>query len=230
MHHRFQLNSAAQSIGGADYKYTVRGDGQTPFTIIDAEEQRDALETVLSTLSPDFLTLPINILELLPPPAFRHSQGEDFPGRTGLLFDPLGAAEGSASLSVKQILQPARMARLVAYGSMGDYPNLEEVVDRLLEVTWSADSAGNDYQQEMLHMVQRVTADEMMVQASGENASGAVKAVLADRLGKLADRLERQRNASAHQSSVAADIRRWQQRSGDAIPRPALLLPPGDPI
>ena len=230
MHHRFQLNSAAQSIGGADYKYTVRGDGQIPFTIIDAQEQRDALETVLSTLSPEFLTLPINILELLPPPAFRHSQGEEFPGRTGLLFDPLGAAEGSASLSVKQILQPARMSRLVAYGSMGDYPDLEEVVDRLLEVTWSADSASNDYQQEMLHMVQRVTTDEMMVQASSENASGAVKAVLADRLGKLADRMDRQRTASAHQSSVAADIRRWQQRSMDAIPRPALLLPPGDPI
>lgn len=230
MHHRFQLNSAAQSIGGADYKYTVRGDGQIPFIIIDGEEQRDALETVLSTLSPDFLTLPTNILELLPPPSFRHSQGEEFPGRTGLLFDPLGAAEGSASLSVKQILQPARMARLVAYGSLGDYPNLEEVIDRLLEVTWNADSADNDYQQQVLQMVQRVTADEMMVQASGEDASGEVKAVLADRLNKLADRIERQRNASAHQSSVAADIRRWQQRPESAIPDPALLLPPGDPI
>jgi hypothetical protein len=169
-------------------------------------------------------------LELLPPPAFRHNQGEEFPGRTGLLFDPLGAAEGSISLSVQQILQPARMARLVAYGSMGDYPDLEEVVDRLLEVTWTADAAGNDYQQKILHLVQRVTANEMMVQAASESASGEVKAVLSDRLEKLAARLERQRNASAHQSSVVADIRRWQQRSGDAVPRPALLLPPGDPI
>jgi hypothetical protein len=230
MHHRFQLNSAAQSIGGADYKYTVRGDGQIPFTIIDGEEQRDALETVLSTLSPDFLTVPINILELLPPPAFRHNQGEEFPGRTGLLFDPLGAAEGSISLSVQQILQPARMARLVVYGSMGDYPDLEEVVDRLLEVTWSEDAASNDYQQQILHLVQRVTADEMMIQAASESASGEVEAVLADRLEKLASRLESQRNSSAHQSSVAADIRRWQQRPDGAIPRPALLLPAGDPI
>ena len=155
---------------------------------------------------------------------------KEFPGRTGLLFDPLGAAEGSASLSVKQILQPARMARLVAYGSMGDYPNLEEVVDRLLEVTWDVDIAGNDYQQQILHLVQRVTADEMMVQATSESASGEVKAVLADRLEKLAARLERLRNSSAHQSSVAADIRRWQQRPDDAVPRPALVLPPGDPI
>jgi hypothetical protein len=230
MHHRFQLNSAAQSIGGANYLYTVRGDGQTPFTIIDGEEQRDALETVLSTLSVDFLTLPESILELIPPPAYRFSQGEPFPGRTGLLFDSLGAAEASASLSAQQILHPERMARLVAYGSMGDYPDLEEVIDRLLEVTWSADTPNSDYQKQVLSVVQRVTADEMMTQASSEESSPAVKAVLTDRLSKLANRLERQRNASAHQATVAADIRRWQQNPQEAMPNAALELPPGDPI
>ncbi len=230
MHHRFQLNSAAQSIGGADYRNVVRGDGQVPFTIIDAEEQRDALETVLSTLSVDFLSLPQNILELIPPPAYRYTQGEPFPGRTGLLFDALGAAEGSASLSVKQILHPARMARLVAYGSMGDYPDLEEVIDRLLDVTWEGGAADSDYQQQLLHVVQRVTIDEMMVQASSDDSSGEVKAVLSDRLSTLANRLEKRRNASAHQTTIAADIRRWQQRPDDSVPGPALQLPAGDPI
>jgi hypothetical protein len=230
MHHRFQLNSAAQSIGGANYLYTVRGDGQIPFTIIDGEEQRDALETVLSTLSVDFLTLPQDILDLIPPPAYRFNPAEPFPGRTGLLFDSLGAVEGSASLSAQQILNPARMARLVAYGSMGDYPDLEEVIDRLVDVTWGADTPADDYQNEVLHVVQRVTVDEMMTQASNEESSGAVKAVLADRLDKLASRLERQRNRSAHQSTVAADIRRWQQNPADAMPSAALELPPGDPI
>jgi hypothetical protein len=230
MHHRFQLNSAAQSIGGADYKYIVRGDGQIPFAIIDAEEQRDALETVLSTLSVDFLTLPRNILDLIPPPAYRYTQGEPFPGRTGLLFDALGAAEGSASLSVRQVLHPARMARLLAYGSLGDYPDLEEVIDRLLEVTWDAGSPDDDYQMQLLHVVQRVTIDEMMVQASSADSSGEVKAVLYDRLDKLANQMERRRNVSAHQTSVAANIRRWQQRPDDSVPGPALRLPPGDPI
>jgi hypothetical protein len=230
MHHRFQLNSAAQSIGGADYRYAMRGDGQIPLTIIDADEQRDALETVLSTLSVDFLTLPQDILELIPVPAYRFNQGEQFPDHTGLLFDALGAAEGSASLSVKQILHPARMARLVTYGSMGDYPDLEEVIDRLIDFTWMAVTPEDDYQQQLLHVVQSVTANEMMLQASNIEGSSEVNAVLADRLNKLANQLEAQRNASAHQASVAADIRRWQQRSADAIPGPALQLPAGDPI
>ena len=230
MHHRFQLNSAAQSIGGANYLYTVRGDGQTPFTIIDGEEQRDALATVLSTLSVDFLALPESILALIPPPAYRFSQGEPFPGRTGLLFDSLGAVEASASLSAQQILNPARMARLVAYGSMGDYPDLEEVIDELLKVTWSASTPSGDYNKEVLKVVQRVVADEMMRQASSEDSSGAVRAVLNDRLSKLANRLERQRSPTAQQASVAADIRFWQQNPSGGIPKATLELPPGDPI
>ena len=230
MHHRFQLNSAAQSIGGADYRNALRGDGQDPFTVIAGAEQRDALETVLSTLTVDFLALPKNILELIPPPAYRHNQGEPFPGRTGLLFDALGAAEGSASLSVKQILHPARMARLVAYGTMGDYPDLEEVIDRLLEVTWNTDEPDEGYQRQLLHIVQRVTVDEMMTQAVSADSSGAVRAVLMDRLDKLASRLALQGDASAHWATVAADIRRWQQRPDQVSPRPALQLPSGDPI
>lgn len=230
MHHRFQLNSAAQSIGGADYRNALRGDGQIPFKIIEGEEQRDALETVLSTLDLDFLTLPEKILELIPPPANRYTQGEDFPGRTGLLFDALGAAEASAAFTVQTVLQPARMARLVAYGSQGDYPNLEEVIDRLIAVTWGAEAPDNEYQRQILNITQRVTVDALMVQASNVDNAGEVRAVLADRLNKLAQQLDRRRNASAHQAAVVADIRRWQQRPDDAIPGQPLQMPPGDPI
>lgn len=230
MHHRFQLNSAAQSIGGADYRNALRGDGQIPFKIIEGEEQRDALETVLSTLDLDFLTLPEKILELIPPPANRYTQGEDFPGRTGLLFDALGAAEASAAFTVQTVLQPERMARLVAYGSQGDYPNLEEVIDRLIAVTWGAEAPDNEYQRQILNITQRVTVDALMVQASNVDNAGEVKAVLADRLNKLAQQLDRRRNASAHQAAVVADIRRWQQRPDDAIPGQPLQMPPADPI
>jgi hypothetical protein len=230
MHHRFQLNSAAQSIGGANYLYALRGDGQTPFAIIDGDEQRGALETVLSTLSVDFLTLPQDILSLLPPAAHRRNQGEVFPGRTGLLFDALAAAEGSANLTVQSVLHPERMARLLAYGSMGDYPDLEEVLDRLLDVTWGASLPSDEYKAQVLQVVQRVTVNEMMVQASNQEGSGEVRAVLADRLNKLAANLEGLRNPSPYQASAAADIRRWQQRVDDGVPGPALQMPPGDPI
>ena len=230
MHHRFQLNSAAQSIGGADYRYAVRGDGQLPLTIVEAEEQRDALETVLSTLTPEFLAIDPEILKMLPPSAHRYATGEAFPGRTQLLFDPLGAAEAAASLTLEILLHPARMARLVAYGSLGDYPNLEEVVDRLLEVTWGAQTQGSDYLTQVLHVAQRVTINEMMTQATSDENSGEVRAVLTQALARLASSLESIRSPSSHQATAVADIRRWQADPTRNAPAEALTMPPGDPI
>ena len=230
MHHRFQLNSAAQSVGGADYRYAVRGDGQLPLTIVEADEQRDALETVLSTLTPEFLAIDPEILKMLPPSAHRYATGEAFPGRTQLLFDPLGSAEAAASLTLEILLHPARMARLVAYGSLGDYPNLEEVVDRLLEVTWGAPAQRSDYLTQIMHVAQRVTINEMMSQAASDENSGEVRAVLSHRLGRLATDLEDIRTLSAHQATAAADIRRWQADPKGNVPVDALTMPPGDPI
>ena len=230
MHHRFQLRSAAQSLGGADYRYAVKGDGQTPFTIVPGEEQRDALETILSTLTVDFLALPEDIVSMIPPPAYRYGEGEGFPGYTELLFDPLGAAEGAANFSVGEILNPQRMARLEVFGSMGDYPDLEEVADRLIEATWDAPPAADDYRQRVLHIVQRSVADRMMQQASSAGNPAEVRAILSDRLDRLAARIESTSAPSPHQRLVAADIRRWQARIENTVPGPQLQMLAGDPI
>lgn len=230
MHHRFQMNSAVESLGGADYHYAMRGDGQIPYTIVPGDEQRDALETVLSTLTVDFLALPRRIVEMIPPPAYRYGQGETFEGHTELLFDPLGAAEGAADLTAGMILHPQRMARLVVFGGMGDYPDLEEVVDRLLEVTWGAEEPADEYRMRVLHVIQRVVVDRMMVEGSRAENPAEVRAILADRLAALADSLESGPNPSPHTKLVAADIRRWENRSEATIPGPKLEIPAGDPI
>ena len=253
MHHRFQLRAAAQSLGGANYRYAVKGDGQVPVEIVPGDEQRQALEAVLSTLTVEFLALSPDLVTMIPPPAFRHQEGEVFPGRTELMFDPLAAAAASADFSVGEVLHPARMARLVAYGSLDeDYPNLEEVADRLIRATWGADKPGDEYELQVLRVVQRAVVDRMMQQASSAAAAPEVRAVLADRLDRLAGRLERlaegatsepgrsagrgdhqagdRLSRSPHERLVAADIRRWQARIENTVPARALPLPSGDPI
>ncbi len=153
-----------------------------------------------------------------------------FAGHTELLFDPLAAAAASASFSVGEILHPQRMARLVVYGSMGDYPDLEEVADRLIEATWDAASPGNEYRQRVLHAIQRAVADQMMRQATFSGTMAEARAILADRLDRLAGRIESAPGPSPHERLVAADIRRWQSRIENTIPGPAIALPAGDPI
>ena len=230
MHHRFQLRAAAQSLGGADYRYTVKGDGQTPVEIVAGEEQRDALETILSALTVDFLALPEEVVLMIPPPAFRHDEGEVFAGHTELLFDPVGAAEAAADFTVGEILHPQRMARLVVYGSMGDYPGLEEVVDRLIEATWGTAEETGEYRARVQHAIQRAVVDRMMLQAGSAGTMTEVRAILSDRLNDLAGRLEALMGSTPHQRLVAADIRRWQARIENTMPGPSLRLPAGDPI
>ena len=230
MHHRFQLRSAIQSLGGADFRYALKGDGQIPFTIVEAEEQRDVLETVLSTLAVDFLALSPDLVTMIPPPAYRYSEGEEFPGSTQQIFDPLAAASAAATFTVGEILNPDRMARLVVFGSMGDYPDLQEVTDGLIESTWGAPETGDTYRQQVLHTAQRSVVDQMMQQASMAGNPAEVRAILSDRLDVLASGIEAEGTLSPHQKLVAADIRRWQSRIENTVPGPQLQMPAGDPI
>jgi hypothetical protein len=230
MHHRFQLRSAVESLGGADYRPAVKGDGQTPFTIVPGAEQRRALDVVLSTMTPEFLALPERIVAMIPPAADRYERGEPFPRYTERLFDPLGAAEAAADFTLGEIFHPQRMARLEVYGSMGDYPDLAEVADQVIAAAWDAPRPRDRYRQKIQEIVQRVAVDRMMREGGSNGNPAQVRAVLSDRLDRLAVRIEAMAEATAHQKTVAADIRRWQSRASNTDPAPKLQMPPGDPI
>src|SRR5438445_494948 len=79
LHHRYQLEAAAKSIGGLDYTYAVKENGAIVppqvRRIVSPDRQRDALYAVLSTLEPSFLQISQRILDLLPPRAFGYERG-----------------------------------------------------------------------------------------------------------------------------------------------------------
>jgi hypothetical protein len=230
LHHRYQLNAAAQSLGGADFTYAVRGDGQVPLTPVPAAKQRRALDLVLETLSPAFLALPQDILSLLPPRPPDAPPSELFPRRSGRFFDPLAAAAGAADLPVSALLHPDRLTRLHDFASRGDAPGVPEVVDRLLAATWEAPLPEVPGQAEVLRVAQRVALDRLLEQASTHPVA-PVRAILADRLLALARRLEKTTPSDPHRRLAAADIRRWEDRSSPAPLPPSIPpAPPGSPI
>ena len=230
LHHRYQMAAAAQSIGGADYTYAARGDEQVPVTIVASTKQRRALDLVLKTLDVGFLVLPERILALLPPEPPDSPPAERFERRTGVLFDPLAAAAAAADLTVQALLQPDRLARLVEYGSRGDYPDVGEVADRLIAATCGAPVPADRYEAAVLGTVRRVALDRLLEQA-GSHPVSRVRAVLTDRLLALAARLEALSGATPDEALAAADIRRFEHRTEGPTPRPAPpTVPPGPPI
>jgi hypothetical protein len=132
--HRYQTEAAAKVLGGFNYTYALRGDGQRIVEPVPEEWQRRALDALLVTLRSETLTLPARILQLIPPPAFGYRRTrEDFKGHTGLTFDPMGPVEASANLTVGLLLNPERAARLAQ--KPANTLDLGAVIDRLLEAT-----------------------------------------------------------------------------------------------
>ena len=99
--HRYQTEAAAKVIGGLEYEYNLRGDGEAAPKIVPGEAQRKALTAVLQTLSPAVLTLPESLLAVLPPqpPGYPRTQ-ESLASHTGLTFDAVAAAESAADLTL----------------------------------------------------------------------------------------------------------------------------------
>src|SRR5439155_20358399 len=74
LHHRYQLEAAAKSIGGIDYTYAEKLNGaispQPVRRIVSPQRQRDAIAALTATLDPAFLKIPQRIIDLIPPRAY----------------------------------------------------------------------------------------------------------------------------------------------------------------
>ena len=141
--HRYQVGAAAQEIGGQDYRYAMRGDGQLVTKIVPADEQRKALTAVLKTLDPAALTLPETLLEKFPPrpPGFGRTQ-ESWGSYNGPSFDAEAPALSAATVTLEALLDPGKASRLVEFHARDEAnPSLKEVLDALLKVTWYAPPA-----------------------------------------------------------------------------------------
>lgn len=128
--HRYQVESAVKVLGGVDYRYALRGDGQKVAPIVPPTEQREALNAILATLDLKELILPERLLALMPPPALGYARSrENFRGRTGLTFDALAPVESAANLAFGLLLHPERASRLEQnYARNGQNPALREVL------------------------------------------------------------------------------------------------------
>ncbi len=232
LHHRYQVEAAAKSIGGVDYTFAMRGDGQRPLTIVPPDRQRAALDAVLETISADALAIPERILQMIPPRAFGMTSGEITSKKTRPTFDALSVASTAADLSLSFVFQPQRMARLVEFHSRDESnPSLDWVVDRVMAATWKKKSSGSSYKASIDRAVQRVVADRMMKEAASGSNTPLVRAVLSQKLDELAEWMTSQGKLSAHQQLALGDIRRWQARpEGITSPSDVLTAPPGSPI
>ncbi|MEN0005548.1 MAG: zinc-dependent metalloprotease [Bacteroidota bacterium] len=180
--HRYQVEAVAKVIGGVDYSYNVRGDGQAAPRPIDVIRQRDAMTALLGTLEPSFLAIPERIIRLIPPqPPGYNRDRELFKTRTGLTFDPIAAAESSAAHTIRFMLEHHRLARMVEQHSRNSRTNLTLSLSQYLdEITGQvARRKGlTSYEKTLARMVEVNVLNQLLRLAGDEQVMPQVKAAV----------------------------------------------------
>ena len=237
MYDRYAVESAASMIGGQDYIYAMRGDGRKPLVWEPAADQRKALDAIANVLKPSELTVPKQILSLIPPrPPGYGFHREMFPRTTGGAFDALSPATTMADVTIGFVLELDRAARVLEQHALDPaLPSLEEVIDRLIKATFDA-PVTSPYEAEVRRAEERALVDRLTWLAEGD-PNPEVRAVAALRLSRLATRLRSPAGGGstdgdrAQSALLAADIKRFLERPAPAAAiMPAPPQPPGAPI
>ena len=176
--HRYQAEAASKIIGGLDYNYAVKGDGQMIVETIDAESQNKALYALLLTINAETLAIPKDKLGLFPPRAFSYQRTrESFKGKTGVAFDALSVASTASDMTLKFLLHPQRANRLIQQKSLdSNQLSLDGVLKALIKTSFDV-TYDDNYLNEIQRMINLNVLKHLMNLASNDASFFQVKAL-----------------------------------------------------
>jgi hypothetical protein len=230
-YHRYQYEAVTKLIGGVNYQYSVRGDkNQIQPTILPNAMQQKALDAALACLAPSFLSIPENVLQLIPPrPPMYYGVGELFTKRTGLSFDALSPAEALVDFELSFLFNAERANRLVQNKARSGSMGWDNVLDAILDKTWYAPSVSGLAGSVQLQ-TQQQTLSWLIGMSQSSDANFEVKSICANRLNKLKSKLT---SLSISNPKLTAHYQYAISRINDpekiTLPKP-VVIPPGAPI
>ena len=182
--HRYQTEAVVKLIGGMDYNYATRGDGQIIVEDLDLEIQNRALVSVFQSMDAQNLAIPRRILKLFPPRAYGFPRTrESFKGKTGISFDPFSAASTASEMTISLLLNPKRLNRIMIQNSIDNSKMslrylLNELISNSFKKTYE-----DSYISEVQHLINtniliyllNITEDEEAFMQIKHEAKMAVK-------------------------------------------------------
>lgn len=233
--HRYQAEAAVKMIGGLNYRYALRGDGQPITELLSPPQEQKALEALLKTVHPSALTLPESLLKIIPPRPIGYSRHRELIKiKTELTFDPLSAAETAADMTFSLILHPARANRLVEqHAREAKLPSLENVIDQMVTATIkSAPRTGLESSVQMAVNIALIS--NLASLALNKDALGQTKSIIHFKITQLIAWLSTRATADdgwrAHYSYLAEKLTQLQDDPDEYKEENVLPPPPGMPI
>jgi hypothetical protein len=184
--HRYQVEAASKMIGGLDYSYAVKGDNQTIVNPIDPTIEKEALQSLLNSISVETLKIPTNLLELFPPRAYSYDRSrESFDSKNGISFDALNAASTASELVLELLLNAERTSRMVQQKALfNNQLGLDEMIDAIFEATFKK-KYENRYDDEIQQSINAVVLQNLLELCSNSNATFQVKSITLAKVKEL---------------------------------------------
>lgn len=235
--HRYQVEATSKIIGGLNYRYALRGDGQLITEMIPAAQQQKALDALLNTITPQALAMPTELIKIIPPHPIGYPRSREvIRPRTDLTFDPLAYAESAADMALGLIFNPQRATRLVQHNALNpQQPSLENVIDRVLNATIK--SAGQSGYYGLVQMtVNYAVINNLIGLSHNTTASAQARATALLRIDQLKTwlaekvRITTNENWKAHYAFLLNTIQIYREHPSKFESEKLIAPPPGQPI
>ncbi len=180
--HRYQVDATSKLVGGLEYTYATRGDGQTAVNFISTQRQMEAVTALLKSVHPDNLVLPESLVGKIPPRAFGYPRTrETFQSKTGPAFDYFAAVETATSIPFSFLFNADRANRLVTFQARqpSGQPGLSAVLRSTTNAVWRTPS-NNRVRRSIQKIVEMEMLDHLMGLATNDNAYDEVRATCFD--------------------------------------------------
>jgi hypothetical protein len=232
LYHRYQTEAVTKIVGGMNYKYALRGDGQLVTQTISKEEQVKALDALMETIDPAALIIPARIIKLIPPrPAGYEYTRELFKKRTGLAFDALSPAETAADMPLSFLFNSERLNRLVQYETQFNGLGLKEMVEKLINTTWKA--ARRKGMEGLIQLqTEQILLTYLLAASVNDDNSFITKSVIQKELSDLRQFIETKKKISADVTYSGHLLLALERMKSPDKAKPTIhsAIPPGAPI
>ena len=235
--HRYQVEAASKVIGGLNYRYALRGDGQPVTDLIDPKIQQKALDALLNTVTVEALGLQESLIKNIPPRPLGYVRHRELVKlKTEMTFDPMSVAETGADLTYSMLLYPARANRLFEHNlRQKDQPSLEWVLDRVIAQAFkSGNSSGYDGGIQM--NIASAALMNLAKLALNKETSAPVRGIVMNRLNLLYQWIQKGMTTQTNESWKGFYtyclhlMDRMKEAPEEFKVEPALPAPPGQPI
>ena len=230
-YHRYQLEAATKIVGGMEYNFALRGDGEFTTKAVSKAHQTAALNAIMNCINPDDLILPDAIVSIIPPrPAGYASSRELFQKKTGLAFDALSPAETAADFPFSFLFNSQRLSRMAQYEVTGGL-GVSEMIAMLLAKTWKA-ARQTGMKKLIQQQTEQVLLTYLLSTSINKEVPFQVQATAKKSLDDLKEFLEKQVKSSTDDGYTAHLMLALDRMKTPSEAKPTMqeTMPPGAPI